>query len=451
MPKGDDEKGDDAEKGGINDKHHEAGTKDRNVAFEHGESQELERSKAKEPAENYSLKRELLANANSKLWSSATDVGEAEDDESRTMNSRSSRFASMIANLKSSGEAPGGIAAKSSVVEDEGTDDDHVFVAPKIVNELGQSIVKSSNDLSSRTLDVVLADRPNEAESDDYGGEKKIDIRKEWQDDRKGRFQVPQSAAADCTDQRDKATHISKPTQNVEKEEDHIPPMVEDRYDDDDDDEHSTYSNATNSISAESLGEYPKESLTSIHECIVDSSGDDQDSYAESEDSIVALNNERGESSSFHYEDGLSGLEEDERSSESILLGTPSSQELNPIMEVDSSTTKLNRYGSNNGAVLTCSKTLSAAPLELEKKGPIVSPRDLMRIYDTFCDSNHNHHETCHNWIRTHDNNSSQLLISLAQSELESEWRLKSSSGVVEGRLLNATRTIGNGNTRAAK
>jgi hypothetical protein len=359
----------------------------------------------------------------------------------------------MIANLKSSGEAaPGGTAAKSSVEEDEGTDDDHVFVAPRIVNELGQSIAKSSNDLSSRTLDVVLADRPNETESDDYGGENKIDIRKERQDDRKGRFQVPQSAAADCTDQRDKAPHTSKPTQNVEKEEDHIPPMVDNRYDDDDDDEHSTYSNATDSISAESLGEYQidyqasRESLTRIHEEIVDSSGDDLDSCAESEDSVLSPNNERGESSSFQDEAGLSELEEDESSSESILLETPSSQELDPIMEVDSSTTKLNRYGSNNGAVLTCSETLSAASSELEKKGSIVSPRgekkgsivsprDLMRIYDTFCDSNHNHHEAFHNWIHTHNDNSSQLLMSLAQSKLESEWRLKSSSGVVEGTI----------------
>jgi hypothetical protein len=35
---------------GINGKHHEAGTKDQDVTFEHGKSQELERSKAKEPS-----------------------------------------------------------------------------------------------------------------------------------------------------------------------------------------------------------------------------------------------------------------------------------------------------------------------------------------------------------------------------------------------------------------
>jgi len=98
---------------------------------------------------SYSLKTELLANANSNLRSSVTSIAseesvDSQNDDSSKKSVGSSRFASMMANLKSSNEVHCYVESKpnssfSNEISTE-SDDEHIFEAPKIVNERGQSM-----------------------------------------------------------------------------------------------------------------------------------------------------------------------------------------------------------------------------------------------------------------------------------------------------------------------
>lgn len=97
---------------------------------------------------SYSLKKELLANANSNLRSSETSVASVDsayslNDDVSKKSAGSSRFASMMASLKSSSESTMKAGSKhNQTLSDCGSesDDELVFEAPKIVNERGQSV-----------------------------------------------------------------------------------------------------------------------------------------------------------------------------------------------------------------------------------------------------------------------------------------------------------------------
>ncbi|KAL7540179.1 hypothetical protein ACHAXR_009930 [Thalassiosira sp. AJA248-18] len=113
---------------------------------------------------SYSLKTELLANANSNLRSSVTSIASVEsvhsrNDDASRKNVGSSRFASMMANLKSSNETNlNNVEFKPSIRsirdDDAESDDELIFEAPKIVNEKGQSMRSlSSNDVCSASVD----------------------------------------------------------------------------------------------------------------------------------------------------------------------------------------------------------------------------------------------------------------------------------------------------------
>lgn len=93
-----------------------------------------------------SVRKELLENANSNLQPCSSD-SDSENSLSleQTSSTNKSRFASMMKNLKSNNETKGadGIASSthSSVIPDDSeSDDEHLFQAPKIVDQMGNSM-----------------------------------------------------------------------------------------------------------------------------------------------------------------------------------------------------------------------------------------------------------------------------------------------------------------------
>jgi len=93
-----------------------------------------------------SVRKELLENANSNLQPCSSD-SDSENSFSleQTSSTNKSRFASMMKNLKSNNETKGadGIASSthSSIIPDDSdSDDEHLFEAPKIVDQMGNSM-----------------------------------------------------------------------------------------------------------------------------------------------------------------------------------------------------------------------------------------------------------------------------------------------------------------------
>ena len=99
-----------------------------------------------------------LANANSNLRGSVTgvaskDLASLDLDTEPERNAGSSRFASMMANLKSStSDANQNVQSKQSISKDDDSesDDEHMFEPPKIVNERGLS-----NEMSSTSSEDI--------------------------------------------------------------------------------------------------------------------------------------------------------------------------------------------------------------------------------------------------------------------------------------------------------
>ena len=138
---------------------------------------------------SYSLKTELLANANSNLRSSVTSVAseesiDSQNDDASKKSVGSSRFASMMANLKSSNEAHYNVESKrkdSSTTEDNtGSDDEHIFEAPKIVNERGQSMRSISQEMPEISLhfDDFLGGSKSEADEEEEGKRSRFRVRR---------------------------------------------------------------------------------------------------------------------------------------------------------------------------------------------------------------------------------------------------------------------------------
>ena len=186
----------------------------------------------------YSLKTELLANANSNLRSSVT----TEEKDSQNKDAGSSRFASMMANLKSSNDSEKP-PDKSNGEEDTGSDDEHMFEAPKIVNEQGQSMRSAKS---------------NENHSSDSGRERKIKKDDTEDEGKRSRFQLPSPSLKKAEDKNDK--------KEAEQDDDEAPDAFV-QYPSDHDDSSDDDSDASKE------SDPSKESDASIS---TESSGDDQ-------------------------------------------------------------------------------------------------------------------------------------------------------------------------------
>jgi hypothetical protein len=341
---------------------------------------------------------QLLGDANSKVLSTDSEGG----DKSKT-NLQSSRFALMMAGLKSTGKC------ESSMMEDAGTDDDHIFVAPRIVDVNGHSF--------RHLLVQSLSDSESNLFSNYPPGEEKQDISR-------GRFQVPQSSVTQCTENtitRD----ISNLKQVDNRKEDLS--MVVNHHDPNDDDivsvDDSTHSSG--SISAESLGEYQSEDPSMRQDVDeVHTSDDYPKSFVESKLSILPSINESGEYNTANddeYETD-SFAREDESISESIDALSPNTT----------------HSGLNNGAI-SMSPQKTARPDSLfsspdAKMNESISAYDLMRMFDDYCNPNHHHNIALQIGGGTNVDADPPLSMSLDLSVLDSKWLLKSSSGIVERR-----------------
>ncbi len=116
-----------------------------------------------------STRKELLENANSNLQSCSSDSDSENSQSLEEVSSKNkSRFASMMKNLKSNNETKSAddiaTSTHSSVVHaDSDSDDEHMFQAPKIVDQMGNSM-RGLMDHSQRSFRKYSS---SEGESDD--------------------------------------------------------------------------------------------------------------------------------------------------------------------------------------------------------------------------------------------------------------------------------------------